>query len=105
MKVATGDDLLLDHRRIVGNRIQFNFECAASFSQRIANRSMYLRGAAQRISVLHTPASYMRFTDCAALQIFRQIRSALNLSGIWTRLLQARVESFGSATQAIEGHS
>src|SRR5229473_6643117 len=105
MKVATGDDLLVDHQWVVGNRVQFYFERAASFSQRVANRSMYLRCAAQRISVLHPAARYMRFTDGATLQIFRQIRGTLNLSGIWTRLLQARVEGFGSAAQAVEGHS
>src|SRR5437879_739039 len=66
---------------------------------------MYLRGATQRISVLHPAASYMRFANFAALQIFRQVRSALSLSRIGTSLLQARIESFRSAAQTVEGHS
>src|SRR5258708_3092152 len=104
MKITPGDNLLLDHQRIVRNRIQLYFERAASFRQRVAHGSMYLRGTAQRISVLHAPARYMGLANFAALQIFRQIGGALNLSGMGTRLLQARVESFRSAAQAVEGH-
>ena len=47
VKISTGDDFVADHQRIIGHRIQLDFENPPRFVDRIADRAMHLRSAAQ----------------------------------------------------------
>ena len=61
--------------------------------QRVANRPVDLRNAAQRISILHAAAVTMRLADFAAFQQAAEVGGGLDLSRVRTRLLNALVVS------------
>ena len=71
-------------------------------SERVANRAMHLRHAAQGISVLHPVAIEMRFAQPAAFEHLAQIRGRPELARVRTRLMNAFVEGHIGAPQRVE---
>jgi len=47
MKISAGDNLIVDHQRIIRYRIELNLKTSPRFGQGVANRSMHLRSTAQ----------------------------------------------------------
>ena len=75
VEVAAGKDLVAEHQRIVGGRIQLDREHAARFRQRVAHGAVDLRRAAQRVGVLHAAAGDVRLADLAAFEQLAQPRA------------------------------
>src|SRR6185312_1208648 len=71
----------------------------------VANRSMHLRDAAQRVRILHLAAFAMGFTNLAALQHQSKIMSDHELSGMRPCRLDALIESHIGSAQSIDAES
>ena len=104
VEIAAGENLLAEHQRIVGGRVQLDREHAARLGQRVAHRAVDLRRAAQRVGVLHAPAGDVRLPDLAAFEQVAQTRGALQLAGMRARRVNPLVEGARRAAQRVERH-
>ena len=70
VEVAGGDDLVLvdEHERVVGRRVQLDGDRRLRVREEVAARAVHLRGAAQRVGVLHLVAPAVRLDDRRPLE-------------------------------------
>ncbi len=92
MEVTTGDNFVADDQRVVGDRVDFDFENAAGFREGVAHGAMHLRGAAQRVCILDSSTGYVRLADLAAFEQAQQIRGTFALARMRTDSVNTRVE-------------
>ena len=92
-------------QRVVGCTVQFEGSSRAHLCDRVANRAVYLRGAAQAIGVLHSRVALgraMRFADLAAAVQARQIACRGRRARVGASPRDALVERRGAAAQRVE---
>ena len=102
VKIAAGENFVVENQRIVGGRVHLDRENAAGFRQRIQHRAVNLRNRAQRIGILHAAAAAVRFANLAAFEEAHQARRAHQLAGLRAGLVDARVEGPRRAALSVE---
>ena len=81
-----------DHR-IIGSAIDLGLHDAGDIAERVAHRSVDLRHAAKRITVLHAVAISVGLSQLASEKQLPQPAGGLDLSAMRARLMNPRVES------------
>ena len=107
MKIAAGKNFARfgKHQRIVGGAAGFNFDNVARVRQRVTNRAVDLRHAAQAYASC-TRGSFSR-CDCANLTVAQQlaqVRRYFDLPAMRTRRVNAFIESDRRSFQSFERH-
>src|ERR1700750_2595566 len=100
MKVAPGENVFSigKDQRVVGCRASFDLNHLANMDKRTACSSVHLWHAAQTIGILHARIIVtMRFAYLAFSHQITEMRSHLYLPRMWTRGVNALIESCRSA--------
>ena len=107
MEVAAGDDLagIGEDDRVVRDRADLDRQDLRGVRQRVAEGSVYLRGAPERVGILdQVPTFAMRGHDLAICQQPPEIRRRCRLPGMGTETLEALVEGAIGAKDGLDGH-
>jgi hypothetical protein len=91
-----------EDQRVIDGGIHLDLKNLARVGQRVSHGSVDLRDATQGVRILDTGAVAMTFAKGAALHHATQIRGDLDLPGMRTGLMDARVEGDVGALQCIE---
>src|SRR4029077_19258784 len=99
MKISAGDYVAPtalwvgdEDQRIVYRRVGFGLKYRSAICEGIADSTVHLRYAAQRISVLHSPALAMGLANLAAFEHAAQICSGFYLPRMRAHLVNTDIE-------------
>jgi hypothetical protein len=104
VEVAARDDLAVvrEDERIVGDRGELALECAAHVVERVRHGADHLRGAPQRVGVLHAAAVGVARHDIAAAEQLAQAGGHARLARLRAHRLESGVEGDGGALEGLE---
>ena len=112
MKISAGDYVARtalwvgdEDQRIVYRRVGFGLKYRSAVCESVADSTMHLRNAAQRISVLHSPALAMRLANLAAFEHAAQVCGGFHLSGMRAHLVNAHIERRIGSSQGVARES
>src|SRR2546423_7007743 len=105
MEITSGENVAAvgKHQWIVGRRTGFDFKDLFAMIERASHRPMNLRHATQTVGVLDARiVRQMRLPDLAVAQKIEEMLGDRLLTGMWPRLVDARVESGRRSLQCFQ---
>ena len=91
-----------EDERVVGRGVELDLDRAADVVEQVAARAVHLRGAAERVRVLHLVAPAVRLEDRRPLEQHAHVRGRRDLAGMRTRRVDRLVEARERALQRLE---
>ena len=105
VEVPVRDDLALrdEDERIVRGRVELDRDRAVDVAEQVAARAVHLRGAAERVRVLHLVAPAVRLDDRRALEQRPDVRGRVALARQRPGGVDRGVEARARALERLEG--
>jgi hypothetical protein len=100
--VRDEDVVVHQHERVVGRSVELGADGVRDVVEEVARGAMHLRGAAERVRVLHLVAPAMRLDDGRTLEQAQDVRCGHDLPAQPAQLVDAGVKARARALQRLD---